>query len=170
MCEETIAKKPKDNFFETTMTKTSEDFVWKIGNYSEIQKTAERNMLPGTGNSLVTNFTDEKDFNWVISLYPSNNKVTKPRFSVIHCFALEYQCSVCFSICAMTSSGKEMHRSTRYKTYRCGEEKYFDIDYKEPGIGLNGFVQSDDFLNLKFTIEYTNLRELSGSKSKTRTE
>eukprot|EP00917_Polyrhabdina_sp_WS-2016_P001268 GHVP01002580.1.p1 GENE.GHVP01002580.1~~GHVP01002580.1.p1 ORF type:complete len:169 (-),score=26.22 GHVP01002580.1:43-549(-) len=168
MCEETIAKKPKDNFFETTMTKTSEDFVWKIGNFSEIQETAKKDLLPGTGNHLVKKFTDEKEFDWCIQLYPSNTKGTYPRFSVTT--AIKYQCSVRFSMCAMTSSGKEMHRSTRYKTYRCGEEKYFDIDYKEPGIGLNGFVQSDDFLNLKFTIEYTNLRELSGSKSKTRTE
>eukprot|EP00917_Polyrhabdina_sp_WS-2016_P001261 GHVP01002573.1.p1 GENE.GHVP01002573.1~~GHVP01002573.1.p1 ORF type:complete len:167 (-),score=26.44 GHVP01002573.1:43-543(-) len=166
MCEKTIAK-PKDNFFETTMTKTSEDFVWKIGNFSEIQETANKNLLPYFGNSLVKDFTDEKDVDWCIRFYPSNNK-SNPRFQVIH--KPEYECVVCFSMCALTSSGKEMHRSTRYKTYRCGEEKYFDIDYKEPGIGLNGFVQSDDFLNLKFTIEYTNLRELSGSKSKTRTE
>eukprot|EP00917_Polyrhabdina_sp_WS-2016_P001267 GHVP01002579.1.p1 GENE.GHVP01002579.1~~GHVP01002579.1.p1 ORF type:complete len:155 (-),score=21.13 GHVP01002579.1:167-631(-) len=154
MCEETIAK-PKDNFFETTMTKTSEDFVWKIGNFSEIQHTANKNLLPGTGNYLTRKFTDEKGFSWWIRFYPSNNKGTNPKFSVTH--ELRYQCSVCFSMCAMTSSGNEIHRSTKYKTYRCDKNKY-------------NFVQSDDFLNLKFSIEYTNLCELSGFKSETRTE
>eukprot|EP00917_Polyrhabdina_sp_WS-2016_P001266 GHVP01002578.1.p1 GENE.GHVP01002578.1~~GHVP01002578.1.p1 ORF type:complete len:136 (-),score=21.51 GHVP01002578.1:167-574(-) len=135
MCEETIAK-PKDNFFETTMTKTSEDFVWKIGNFSEIQHTANKNLLPGTGNYLTRKFTDEKGFSWWIRFYPSNNKV---------------------------------HRSTKYKTYRCDKNKYFEIDYNDTDIRYN-FVQSDDFLNLKFSIEYTNLCELSGFKSETRTE
>eukprot|EP00917_Polyrhabdina_sp_WS-2016_P001271 GHVP01002583.1.p1 GENE.GHVP01002583.1~~GHVP01002583.1.p1 ORF type:complete len:177 (-),score=21.82 GHVP01002583.1:50-580(-) len=176
MCEETIAKKPKDNFFETTMTKTSEDFVWKIGNFSEIQETAKKDLLPGTGNHLVKKFTDEKDFNWVINFYLSINKGTCPIFSVTHWIAPEYQngnqCSVRFSMCAMTSSGKEIHGSTKYKTYRCHKSKNvlnknFFIDYKDE---LNYFVQSDGFLNLKFTIEYTNIRELSGFKSETRTE
>eukprot|EP00917_Polyrhabdina_sp_WS-2016_P001281 GHVP01002599.1.p1 GENE.GHVP01002599.1~~GHVP01002599.1.p1 ORF type:complete len:175 (-),score=20.74 GHVP01002599.1:167-691(-) len=174
MCEETIAKKPKDNFFETTMTKTSEDFVWKIGNFSEIQETAKKDLLPGTGNHLVKKFTDEKDFNWVINFYLSINKGTCPIFSVTHWIAPEYQngnqCSVRFSMCAMTSSGKEINGSTKYNTYRCHKTNYFDINYNCLFLELNNFVQSDDFLNLKFTIEYTNLRELSGLKSETRTE